>query len=144
MTVTLKEYLPSAPLAGAVDHLAKKEGMKVVCARAGVAVRMITAWRAGERDRIAPDMADQVLTGLDLFWWEVWTTETVREPLFVVTTYNHAVKKDKRGRPCRRRVKVRTIPYGDLGTDFYRLREIELLMTAVDDEFADEDLEMAA
>ena len=87
-------------------------------------------------------MADQVLTGLDLFWWEVWTEATVREPLFVVTTYSHAIKKDKYGRLRMRRVKSRTIPYGDLGTDYWRLREIELLVTAEGVE--DEALEMAA
>ena len=43
MTVTLKEYLPSAQLAAAVDRLAEKAGLKLVCAEAGVPARLITA-----------------------------------------------------------------------------------------------------
>jgi hypothetical protein len=125
-----KPYLPSAPLADAVLQLAARYNLKTVCVRAGIPERVVTRWRLGEQGgRVDLDLADQVMTRLGLFWWDIWTAETVREPLFLVTTYNTCLKKEPGDKYRRRRLKDRTIPYGDLGTDFYRLREIETLMS---------------
>jgi hypothetical protein len=134
-SVSDKKFLPSAPLAAAVMHLAEREGRKAVCERAGIPERVLARWVLGEQGgNVDIVMADQVMTRLDLFWWEVWTEESVREPLFVVTTYRIEAKRDKAGEYKRRRIKYRTVPYGDLGTDFWRLREIGSLMTGGLDE----------
>lgn len=101
-----------------------------MCERAGIPERVVARWHTGESGgNVELGLADQVMTRLDLFWWEIWTEETVREPLFMVTTYHTCMKKDASSIPKRRRVKDRTIPYGDLGTDFWRLREIRELMS---------------
>lgn len=125
-----KQFLPSAPLAEAVMRLSEREGRKLVCARAGIPERVLARWVLGEMGgNVELGLADQVLTRLELFWWEVWTEDTVREPLFVVTTYRNESKKESTGEYRRRRIKYRTLPYGDLGTDFWRLREIRRLMS---------------
>ena len=128
---TNKRYLPAAPLAEAVLKLAARSDLKTVCERAGIPERVITRWDLGEcNGNVELGLADQVMTRLDLFWWEVWTEDTVREPLFVVTTYHAYWKRDKVGDEYKlRRIKDRTIPYGDLGTDFWRLREIRRLLS---------------
>lgn len=132
-----KPFLPAMQLADAVMALAAREGLGVVCGRAGVPERVVARWRLGEMSgRVDPDMADQVMTALDLFWWEVWTVDSVREPLFVVTTYNTHAKKSPGGVYRLRRCKDRTIPYGDLGTDYWRLREIEALMVGASESVA--------
>lgn len=131
-----KSYLPSAQLADVVASVAVRSDLETVCARAGIPSRVFTRWRLGEGGgRVDLGLADTVLTRLGLFWWDVWTEETVREPLFLVTTYVNQNKKGRYGhRRCR--VKGRTIPYGDLGTDFWRLREIRALMSGESEEAA--------
>jgi len=128
---TNKRYLPARPLADAVWKLAARANLKTVCKRAGIPERVVTRWMLGEcNGRVEIGDADRVMTRLDLFWWEVWTEDTVREPLFVVTTYHSYLKRDRVGGEYRRRrIKGRTIPYGDLGTDFWRLREVAALMS---------------
>lgn len=128
---TGKRYVPSRPLAKAVWKLAARSDLKTVCKRAGIPERVVTRWMLGEcNGQVEIGDADMVLTRLDLFWWEVWTEDTVREPLFVVTTYHGYWKRDNGGGEYKlRRIKDRTIPYGDLGTDFWRLREVTSLMS---------------
>lgn len=125
-----KPYLPSAQLAAAIDRLAARSTIEAVCERAGIPARVASRWRLGESGgQVDLDLADLVMTNLGLFWWDLWTEDTVREPLFVVTTYTNCRKKEPGGVYRRRRLKDRTIPYGDLGTDYYRLRQIETLMS---------------
>lgn len=123
-------YVPSLPLAEAVLRIAAECTLRVTCRRAGVPERVVTRWRLGEQGGLVHlDLADQVMTSLGLCWWDIWTEKTVREPMFMVTTYHHQWKKEQDRGHRLRRIKDRTIPYGDLGTDFYRLREIESLMS---------------
>jgi hypothetical protein len=125
--------VPAAPLAVAVWRMAARESLTDICERAEIVERVVNRWTRGEaQGRVALSVADQVMTKLGLFWWEIWTEDTVREPLFEVFTYKHYVKKYKTGEYKPQRVRDRTIPYGDLGTDFWALREITNLMTAAD------------
>lgn len=125
----VKPGLPSRPLADAVLRLAARSSLAETCKRAGIVERVVWRWRTGESGSQASlDLADQVLTRLGLCWWDVWNEDTVREPLFVVTTYESTMKKGHGGKYRRLRVKDRTVPYGDLGTDYWRLREIKALM----------------
>lgn len=135
---TNKRYLPAKPLADAIWKIAARSDLKSTCRRAGIPERVVTRWTLGEcNGQVEICDADRVMTRLDLFWWEVWTEDTVREPLFIVTTYHTYMKRDHvGGQYKRRRIKDRSIPYGDLGTDFWRLREITGLMSG--------ELEMAA
>lgn len=135
--------LPGAPLAAAIDRLARSEAsvrnpfatwdkaesggyFVIVCERAGVSERRVTGWRTGESNAWISTV-DEVLTRLGLFWWEVWTEETVRRPFFVVHTYAWKWKK-QRNKLNFYRVRVRSVPYGDAGPDLDELSRIESLM----------------
>jgi hypothetical protein len=118
-----RAFLPGHALALAIDRLAEGSELPLVCELAGIQQRLVFAWRSYERDVSRAD-ADAVMTALDLLWWEVWTEEAVRVPAIVVRTY---VRQRKKG--VLRRVRLRAVPYGDLGPDEAKLAEIGVLMT---------------
>lgn len=128
--------VPSLALGLAVDALIARKARwfdpyytyQALCERAKIQERVLYGWPRGERPEIGLDMADRVLMHAGLFWWEVWTEETVRVPLLVVTTYAPQTKHIRGGGRKRFRVKVRTIGYGDAGPDHARLAEIHSLM----------------
>lgn len=101
--------------------------LAVVCERAGVNERVLAHWASGQG--VSLPLADRVLTRLGLAWWEVWSEESVHEPLFVAVTYTFQVKRIGGGERRRIRIRSRARAYGDLGTDFAELRRIEQLMT---------------
>lgn len=121
----LKNSLPGQPLAAMFDRLAEKSSLDLVCQRAGTHVRQVNRWRHGDQPASLED-ADRALTGLNALWFDVYNEETVREPLFVVHVFAHQMKKVGRVRRAYR-VRVRSIPYGDIGTDFAALNQIERL-----------------
>lgn len=123
----IKAWLPGRPLAQVIDGLAEDVGLCTVCEVAGIEERSVTAWRRGERS-VSMEVADTVLTRLDLLWWEVWSEGSVRVPLFEVNVFAWQMKS-LRGRRVRTRVRLRCVPYGDLGPDEQKLREVEGLMT---------------
>ena len=123
----IKAWLPGRPLALAIDRLAEDADLGVICELAGIIDRLVTAWRRGERN-VEMELADKALTRLDLLWWEVWSEETVRVPLFEVNVYAWQMKM-ARGKRHRTRVRLRCVPYGDQGPDEQKLREIQGLMT---------------
>lgn len=127
MPEAVKAWLPGRPLAQAIDRLAEGVDLRTVCELAGIEERSVTAWRRGERN-VEMDMADTVLTRLDLLWWDVWSEQSVRVPLFEVNVYAWQTK-NSRGKRVRTRARVRYVPYGDLGPDRQKLHEVEALMT---------------
>lgn len=132
-----KEYLPARPLADALMRIAARSDLASVCERADIPERILMRWRRGEGSGVVEfDHADRVLTRLGLLWWDVWNEDTVRESLFEVATYRMVRKREKCSHYRMRRIKERTIPYGDLGTNYYRLREITALMTGALEEAA--------
>lgn len=126
--VQSKAWLPGRPLAHAIDHMAEGSDLRTVCELAGIEERTVSAWRRGERD-LEMAAADTVLTRLDLLWWEVWSMESVRAPIFEVNVFAWQVKKRRNGSRLPMRLRLRTVPYGDIGPDVQKLREIEALMT---------------
>lgn len=123
------DYLPEAGALG----LAEEED------NAG---RMVYAWRKGERQEADFDTVDQVLTRGRWLWWEVYNPETVRR---------HAIKvevrrKQRKKRATEKRPVAVLTPdgwrvrhssyttaerrfYGDLGTDWETLWEVEHAFT---------------
>jgi hypothetical protein len=95
--------------------------------RVGVAERVARRWARGLG--VSLSAADLVLTRLGLAWWEVWSEETVRLPIFVVGVYGPRITKRRNGTRRIVRERARLIPYGDLGPDQEELRRIEALMT---------------
>lgn len=72
--------LPSAPMVATLVRLAEQEGggdgaVELVCERAGITSRSLRRWRTGESPAIRDSVVDQILTRLDLLWWEVYTPE---------------------------------------------------------------------
>lgn len=94
----------------------------VVCERVGVHDRRLRAWRVGESPGVSLLKADEVLTALGRFWWEVWTEETVRLPLLEAVSYSFEVKGGKV-----RRVRRRARRYGDAGPDLETLEAVRRL-----------------
>jgi hypothetical protein len=66
--------LPAMPLGDALRSYACREGMadERVCELAGIDPRNLFAWLHGERQMVQFDVADRVLTSLELSWWDVW------------------------------------------------------------------------
>jgi hypothetical protein len=65
--------LPAAPLAALILQLAERdENVGDTCASLGIDPRNLYAWRTGERDEVAFDVADRVLTCANRSWWDVW------------------------------------------------------------------------
>jgi hypothetical protein len=67
--------LPSLPLAEAVDRARVSWGfssMEDLCERLQVAPRTVMRWRNGDLPTVGFDLADRVLTRLDLLWFDVW------------------------------------------------------------------------
>ena len=120
--------LPSAQLAAAIDRRASRSDLPAVCELAGVHERQVTRWRRQEQPDIPAAVADQVLVGLDLLWWDVWNENTVRKPAIVVRTYSRKQKVSHGQRKPFRQC-TRTIPYGDLGPDVATLDEIGRVFT---------------
>jgi hypothetical protein len=120
--------LPARPIAAVIDQRTKTTDLVLVCELIGFQERQVSRWRNGELATVSADDADRVMTALDLFWWEVFTEDTVRLPVLVVTTYQHA-KKNVRGKTKVVRNKMRTLPYGDQGPDHERLSQIRALMS---------------
>lgn len=138
-----QQTLPPFQLAAAIRAIARRESignpfavgceqdsdgsLTLVCERAGVPMRRVSGWERGEN---SPrwSTADQVLTRLGLFWWEVWTEESVRLPALTVCTYRTRPKL-LRGERKLHRMKVGIKQYGDLGPDFETLRRVEALMS---------------
>lgn len=110
---TVRAWLPGRPLARAIDRVAEGSDIRTVCDIAGIEERLVWAWRSGERN-VELATADTVLTRLDLLWWEVWSPESVRVPLFEVTVYEWKTK-NARGKRRRTRTRHRYVPYGDRG-----------------------------
>jgi hypothetical protein len=46
----------------------------------GITDRTLREWRAGDRHTAKFNVADRVLCGLNLNWWEVWNEQTVDDP----------------------------------------------------------------
>lgn len=119
-------------------------GHKEVCERAGIMERTAFGWRCGERDNTELRNAADVMSRVDLLWWDVWNTDTVRRHAFRATVYKNA-KPDptvslgplnaetfvqwnehpKRMSPVGfKRVKLESTRYVDLGPDKVELRKI--------------------
>lgn len=136
------QSLPSAPLADAIMRIAEREHKRrafagstaandyrltAICEQAEVPVRRVSSWRRGETN-VSWGTADTVLTRLGLFWWEIWTEETVRVPLFEVRVYAHQWKTCH-GKRRYQRIRTASVPYGDQGPDRETLRYVEHVMT---------------
>ena len=77
-----KVWVPAGPLAVAMDRRIKRcdfedcagvlSAQEAVCQACGVDPRRLSAWRTGESERTTLDLADRVLIGLDLLWFDVW------------------------------------------------------------------------
>lgn len=66
--------LPAAALAAAIDHrIARESGdTERVCFYCGIDDRQLRSWRSGEWTDVQLNVADRVLIGLGLLWWDVW------------------------------------------------------------------------
>lgn len=70
--------LPALPLAVALERIVAQREVdhddprESVCSAAGIAVQQLTRWGTGTLDAVSFSVADRVLQGLALFWWEVW------------------------------------------------------------------------
>jgi len=66
--------LPALPIVRALESYARREAVDEasVCEFVGIDPRNLFAWRMGERQLVQFDVADRVLTGLGLSWWDVW------------------------------------------------------------------------
>lgn len=78
--------VPAAPLAKAVERLIARTAMEgddharvTVCARAEIPPRTLYAWTHGKRQMIQFDVADRVVTRLDLQWWDVWDDDAATQ-----------------------------------------------------------------
>lgn len=120
--------LPARPLALVFAELAETSDLGTICMAASVLERAVSRWRTGAVETIAFTEADEILTALDLLWWEVWREDTVRRPLFVVHVYAHQLKT-KKGVAKRYRVKQHRLHYGDAGPDSVALAEIAARMS---------------
>ena len=75
-------WVPAGPLAVAMDRrimrarfageASDSTAQMAVCAACEVDPRRLSAWRTGESTRTTLDLADRVLIGLDLLWFDVW------------------------------------------------------------------------
>lgn len=122
-----KSWLPGRPLVAAIDRRALSSDLAAVCELTGKTERQIYRWRTGETNVSLVD-ADDVLTALDLLWWEVWSEATVRIPFFTASVYVNRMKMTKAGDRPIRRVLYRSTPYGDAGPDLGKLQMISALM----------------
>lgn len=80
-----RDSVPSKPAAEAFyRHLAKLQAegesvsVETLAETLGTVARRIAAWRSGSTAN--PILVEQVLMGLDLEWWEIYTPETVPDP----------------------------------------------------------------
>lgn len=131
--------VPVAPLVMLIDDIAARAALDrgaiydpravdaalgTVCARADLNDRVLYRWRVGEDPTVALERAEVVIEALDAFWWEVWTAETVRRPLFVAASYRWRDKRLPSGKMGRYRERTRTVVYGDQGPDLFELERI--------------------
>jgi hypothetical protein len=94
------------------------------------AQRALYAWRNGERERVAFDTADLVLTAGGWFWWEVWNEDTVRRYRWRFELCRVRRKKNhSTGKVYVNLVRTRIWHSGDLGPDYAELARIEALFT---------------
>ena len=128
VVASTQETLPSAPLVAVIDRAAARTDIPTVCDLLGLHERQASRWRRGEQPAIPFDVADQVMTTMDVLWWEVWNEDTVRKPVLVVRLYQRKTKLSH-GRHVSFRVCTRTIPYGDQGPDRATLAEIDRMMS---------------
>ena len=125
MAARRADQIPGQPLAAFFDRRAQRSSLEHVCKRADTSVRQVNRWRRGEQP-VSLNDADRALVKLNALWWDVYNPDTVREPLFVVHVYAHQMKA-VRGKLKLRRVRARSVPYGDIGTDYAEINRIERL-----------------
>lgn len=63
--------LPAAPLVVVIEEW-RGDRPEPIVEQLGISDRNLRAWRDGERDSVQFDVADRILVGIDLLWWEVW------------------------------------------------------------------------
>lgn len=156
--------IPARPLGEALDRLGERwrlcvvdpdnpgtlHGLALVCQQAGIWDRRAYGWRTGERRRVRVFDADDVITRLDLLWFDVYNEDTVRNWMFEAVSYQPTKKGHRDGQallagpvkawcgrgPKRRsgtrgdgpaRTRRSSKLYVDLGTDVQTLAEIERL-----------------
>lgn len=83
-------YLPVGPLREAVKHAIRRRSMQLgmwdeklstgeICKRCGIRDRLWRDWKAGTSRRVTLDVADRVMLGLGVLWWEVWDPQEFPE-----------------------------------------------------------------
>lgn len=139
LTLQLARVIDAEAARDAVDDEAGGAGrLGIVTARCGISDRYVYAWRSGTRPRVGIGVADRVLTGLDLLWWDVWNEDTVRVPLVLAHLYRPHTKRSKRtGEPLTYWDRGER-GYGDAGPDLAALAAIETAWEG------DEDMEAEA
>jgi len=80
-------------------------------------------WRSGTRPKVSLSQADQVLTRLDMLWWDVWNETTVRTPIIRVLLYSQRTKRHPNGH-TNRVIERGLRDYGDRGPDLHTLNTI--------------------
>lgn len=98
---------------------------EMVCKEVGTTGRNLRRWQSGWQPQVQFDKADEVITNMDLLWWDVWNADTVRKPVFTVMLRRVRMKRNYKGQKPMRCVEKGELHYGDLGTDWDKLREIE-------------------
>ena len=135
--------LPSMPLANAVQAVVDRRTREMnwpfvatgsqhycsemVCEEAGCTSRNLRRWQAGHQPTVRLDTADTVLTNLDLLWWDVWNEQTVRRPLLTVMLRRKRLKRNCNGHMSVKCTERGEKHYGDAGTDWDLLAQIELM-----------------
>lgn len=136
---TDRERVPSLPLVReierAIDLQSKGDpgGMgenqndratEAVCARVGVADRILARYRNGAWPTVGLSKADGILVELGLLWWEVWNEQTVRKPVLEVTHWVLRERSPKGKRTYVSRERTRATRYGDAGPDLAALERV--------------------
>jgi hypothetical protein len=110
----------------------------------GITDRTLREWRAGDRHTAKFNVADRVLCGLNLNWWEVWNEQTIRIPALTVRTYKPPFKVvQEPGEEWPRFLDggLRAYSYGDLGPDHELMGKVAFAFTG---EGMGEQLELVA
>jgi hypothetical protein len=110
----------------------------------GITDRTLREWRTGDRHTAKFNVADRVLCGLNLNWWEVWNEQTVRISVLTVRTYKPHLKMvqfPSEDWPRFVDGALKEYEYGDLGPDFSLLNRIAFAFTG---EGLGEQLELVA
>lgn len=88
-------------------------GKDEVCRELGIFERQLWAWESGERKGIEFNLADKIMQRAGWLWWDVYTPESVRLPIFSVVLRKPRAPKSPRGK--RWWVQLPGPSYGDRG-----------------------------